>query len=606
MTSVIPPDTRNLDAPAAPAASSSPEEPAPAAASGAELWTVCPACRFPVHRGRRAANLDVCPECGDHARLGAADRIRRLMDPDAYTLLDFPVRHADPLGFTDSLPYPERLRRARRETGLDEAVLCAQGTIGGHPVVVAAMDFRFMGGSLGGAVGELIALAAERALRDRTPLLIVTASGGARMQEGAIALMQMAKTAEALARLDEAGILTLSLVTDPTFGGVAASFATLADVIIVESGARLGFAGPRVIAQTIRQTLPEGFQTAEFLLANGMVDLVRRRGELRTVLARLLAAGSPRRAAAYRPGEPSAADATDPRIREPERLTPRDPWHTVRAARDLGRPTTLDHLGRLVEDFEELRGDRLTGDCPAIVGGPALFEGRPVMVVGHQKGHTLAELADRNYGMANPAGYRKAARLMRLAAKLRMPVLTFVDTPGAYPGVAAEERGQSVAIAENLRLMAGLPVPVVTVVTGEGGSGGALALAVADRVMILEDAVYSVISPEGCAAILWQDPAAARTAAEALRLDAANLLRHGIVDAVVPVPPGGAQADHAEVARNLRGALAAALRELAAVDPAGLPESRRERFRRFGRPAAGRDADTRAVPVRPTVLGGVS
>ncbi|GAA4984988.1 hypothetical protein GCM10023205_64060 [Yinghuangia aomiensis] len=611
MTSVIPPDTRTLDAPSDPtaptalAASSALDERGPAA-SGAELWAVCPACRFPVHRGRRAANLDVCPECGDHARLGAPERIRQLMDPDAYTLLDFPVRHADPLGFTDSLPYPERLRRARRETGLDEAVLCAQGTIGGHPVVVAAMDFRFMGGSLGGAVGELIALTAERALRDRTPLLIVTASGGARMQEGAIALMQMAKTAEALGRLDEAGILTLSLVTDPTFGGVAASFATLADVIVVESGARLGFAGPRVIAQTIRQTLPEGFQTAEFLLANGMVDLVRRRGELRTVLARLLAAGSPRRAAAHRPGEPSAADATDPRIREPERLTPRDPWHTVRAARDLGRPTTLDHLGRLVEDFEELRGDRLTGDCPAIVGGPALFEGRPVMVVGHQKGHTLAELADRNYGMANPAGYRKAARLMRLAAKLRMPVLTFVDTPGAYPGVAAEERGQSVAIAENLRLMAGLPVPVVTVVTGEGGSGGALALAVADRVMILEDAVYSVISPEGCAAILWQDPAAARTAAEALRLDAANLLRHGIVDAVVPVPPGGAQADHAEVARNLRGALAAALRELAAVDPAGLPESRRERFRRFGRPDAGRDANARAVPVRATVLGGVS
>ncbi|NUS54521.1 MAG: acetyl-CoA carboxylase carboxyl transferase subunit beta, partial [Streptomycetaceae bacterium] len=366
MTSVIPPDTRTLDAPSAPeppAASSALDERGSAAGSGAELWAVCPACRFPVHRGRRAANLDVCPECGDHARLGAPERIRQLMDPDAYTLLDFPVRHADPLGFTDSLPYPERLRRARRETGLDEAVLCAQGTIGGHPVVVAAMDFRFMGGSLGGAVGELIALAAERALRDRTPLLIVTASGGARMQEGAIALMQIAKTAEALGRLDEAGILTLSLVTDPTFGGVAASFATLADVIVVESGARLGFAGPRVIAQTIRQTLPEGFQTAEFLLANGMVDLVRRRGELRTVLARLLAAGSPRRAAAHRPGESSAADATDPRIREPERLAARDPWHTVRAARDLGRPTTLDHLGRLVDDFEELRGDRLTGDC---------------------------------------------------------------------------------------------------------------------------------------------------------------------------------------------------------------------------------------------------
>ncbi|MGR7000450.1 acetyl-CoA carboxylase carboxyl transferase subunit alpha [Yinghuangia aomiensis] len=426
------------------------------------------------------------------------------------------------------------------------------------------------------------------------------------MQEGAIALMQMAKTAEALGRLDEAGILTLSLVTDPTFGGVAASFATLADVIVVESGARLGSPVP---ASSRRRSARPSRRASR-----PPSSCWRTAWSTSCAAAANCAPSSPgcwRRAP--RAGPPPAVRESRPpqtrptaRIREPERLTPRDPWHTVRAARDLGRPTTLDHLGRLVEDFEELRGDRLTGDCPAIVGGPALFEGRPVMVVGHQKGHTLAELADRNYGMANPAGYRKAARLMRLAAKLRMPVLTFVDTPGAYPGVAAEEQGQSVAIAENLRLMAGLPVPVVTVVTGEGGSGGALALAVADRVMILEDAVYSVISPEGCAAILWQDPAAARTAAEALRLDAANLLRHGIVDAVVPVPPGGAQADHAEVARNLRGALAATLRELAAVDPAELPESRRERFRRFGRPDAGGDANARAVPVRATVLGGVS
>lgn len=546
-------------------------------------WVVCPKCRGIIYSKRLARNLQVCPDCDYHHRLTAYERIAQLFDESHVELLDVPVRSIDVLRFTDTEPYSARLAAARTTTGLDESVVLVSGTIGGNSVVAAVMDFRFLGGSLGAAVGELITRAAELALAERVPLLIVAASGGARMQEGAISLMQMAKTSQSLGQLDEAGILTISLVTDPTYGGVAASFSTLCDVIIAEPGARLGFAGPRVIEQTIRQTLPPGFQTAEFLLERGLIDIIRPRGALRSTLARLLSLGQSRPPAAVRwsTAHPAVGD-TDVVVRDYTQLPETDAWQNVQQARHLDRPTTVDYLSWAFDDFEELHGDRLGADCAAIVGGMARLDGAPVMVIGHQKGRTLAELAARNYGMPIPGGYRKAARLMRTAAKLSLPVITLVDTPGAYPGIEAEERGQAVAIAENLRLMAALPVPVISLVTGEGGSGGALALAVADEVLICSHAVYSVISPEGCAAILWNDPQMAPTAAAALRIDARALLHLGIVDGVVLEPEGGSQADHLLAAQRVRAVLVAALQRLSGMDGAALVARRRARFRSFG------------------------
>jgi acyl-CoA carboxylase subunit beta len=546
-------------------------------------WTVCPGCRTMIYGRRLARNLGVCPECGHHHRLSAPERVKQLYDPGTAQILDLPARSRDVLGFIDSMPYPDRLTHARRQTGLTEGVLVASGRIGGHEVIAAVMDFRFLGGSLGAATGELITLAAELALSRRVPLLIASASGGARMQEGALALMQMAKTSQALGRLDEAGILTISLITDPTYGGVAASFATLCDVIIAEPGARLGFAGRRVIEQTIRQTLPEDFQTAEFLFSRGLIDAVRPRARLRASLRRLLAAGHPAPAAPAPGPVPSPrSEPDDLVIREDGQLPEADPWQAVRQARELDRPTTLDYIALAFDEFEELRGDRLGEDCAALVGGLARLGGRPVVVLGHQKGATVRELTARNYGMASPGGYRKAARLMRLAAKLRVPLVTFVDTPGAYPGQSAEEGGQAFAIAETVRLMASLPIPVLTFIIGEGGSGGALALAVADEVIIVERGVYSVISPEGCAAILWNDPAKAPAAASALRVDARGLLALGVVDGVLREPRGGGRTDHAEAARRVRTVLTTELARLSAVDGAELVRARRERFRSYG------------------------
>jgi acetyl-CoA carboxylase carboxyl transferase alpha subunit len=357
---------------------------------------------------------------------------------------------------------------------------------------------------------------------------------------------------------------------------VAASFATLSDVVLAEPGARMGFAGRRVIEQTIREQLPAGFQTAEHLLANGLVDDVRPRSQLRPTLRRLLAATR---------GVPGGWGATgrDTVQRDPAELPERSPWEVVQLARNLSRPTTADHLGYLLDGFCELRGDRAGEDCRAIVAGIGLLDGLPMVAIGHQKGHSTRELVAHRFGMPSPAGFRKAARVLRLAEKLGLPVLTLVDTPGAHPGVAAEERGQAVAIADNIRLMGGLRVPIVSVVTGEGGSGGALALAVADVVLVAANGFYSVISPEGCASILWRDAAAAPRAAAALGLDARSLLAHGVVDGVVREPAGGSHEDPAAASELLHDALVGVFGGLLGADPDGLVRRRVERFRRFGR-----------------------
>jgi acetyl-CoA carboxylase carboxyl transferase subunit beta len=502
------------------------------------------------------------------------ERVEQLLDSGTVILLATATAVEDPLGFVDERPYLDRLRAAREKTGLDEAIVCLRGSIGGVPVVVGVMDFRFMGGSLGVVVGQSIAEAAELARSERVPLVLVTASGGARMQEGTLALMQMAKVVQAFAELDEAGVLTVSLITDPTYGGVAASYASLADIVVAEPGARMGFAGPRVIEQTIKQVLPAGFQTAEFLLAHGLVDIVQPRAGLRALLSRLLAARQDT-------GQPAPGPSWHV-VRQVEDLAVRDATEVIRLARHDDRPSTLDYARDMLSDFAELHGDRMAGDCPAIVGGIGRLSGRHVMLIGHEKGRDLRERVRRNFGMASPEGYRKAGRLMTLAGKLGLPVITLVNTPGADPSASSEEHGQAAAIAQSLRLMCRLPVPVVTVVTGEGGSGGALAIAVADRVLAMENSFYSVISPEGCAAILWKNPKATAKAAAALRLDARELLRSGVVDGVILEPEGGAHSDPLLSAEILRSVVSAELAELSEWDTGQLLLERSRRFQRFG------------------------
>jgi acetyl-CoA carboxylase carboxyl transferase subunit beta len=560
---------------------------APPATQAAVEWTRCPSCDAFIYHKRLKRTLGVCPECNFHFRLPVRQRLEQLLDEGTFEELSGEIEPLDVLGFSDSKPYAQRVADAQQKTGHREGAIYGTGALGGQPIVVAAMNFAFIGGSMGSGVGEAVTRAAELALESRTPLLLIATSGGARMQEGCISLMQMAKTSQAIGRLHEEGILYVVVLTDPTYGGVSASFATLGDVLIAEPNSYIGFAGPKVIEQTIRQQLPEGFQTSEFLLDHGMLDLVEPRENLRGTLRKLLelhalARGDLSAAGLPQPGELDVVGQQP--IVDPMELEERRAWDVVQLARHIDRPNTLEYLGHVFDEFQVLQGDRLYEEDAAIVGAIARLGEIPVVVVGHSKGHTTSEMVERNFGMPNPEGYRKALRLMRHAARFGMPIVTLVDTPGAYPGLGGEERGQSIAIAQSIMEMSRLPVPIVTIVTGEGGSGGALALAVGDRVLMMENSYYSVISPEGCSTILFKDAAQAPRAAEALRLTAPHLLRLGVMDGIVPEPPGGAHTNPVEAAANLKAAVITNLQELLGTSPEELLERRYDRFRAFGMP----------------------
>ena len=551
-------------------------------------WFRCPSCAAFVYHKRLRRNLGVCPDCNHHFRLRIRERLGQLLDADSFEELSADLEILDVLSFTDSKPYTERIAQAQKKSETNTGALYGTGTIDGLGVVLAGIDFSFIGGSMGGAVGEAITRAAELALETRTPLLVISASGGARMQEGCVSLMQMAKTSQVMARLAEEGVLFMSLLTDPTYGGVSASYATLGDILIAEPDAHIGFAGPAVIEQTIRQKLPDEFQTAGFLLEHGMLDLVEPRENLRRTIRNLLefhvraeaARGEEAGARASRlpPGDGAAP------VVDPAQLSSRDPWEIVQLARHIDRPRMLDLVGFVFDGFQELHGDRLFEEDQAIIAGLARLGELTVMLIGQQKGHSTGELVEHNFGMPEPEGYRKSMRLMRYAARFGLPLVTIVDTPGAYPGLGAEERGQSIAIAESIMLMSRLPVPVVTIVTGEGGSGGALALAAANRVLMMENAYYSVISPEGCSTILFKDASAAPRAAKALRITSPDLLRLAVMDAVVLEPDGGAQADPAAAGANVKAAIVHTLSELLPLSPQELIDQRYERFRKFGTP----------------------
>ncbi|MBI3966764.1 MAG: acetyl-CoA carboxylase, carboxyltransferase subunit beta, partial [Chloroflexi bacterium] len=490
----------------------------------------CPRCQTTLTEDPTYEVYRVCGQCGHHFSQPACERIGDLLDPGSFRETNASLEATDPLHFTDRQPYPERIKNAQRETGLNDAIVTGVGSIDGQRAVIAVLEFQFLGGSMGSVVGEKVARAFELAAAERLPIVTIAASGGARMQEGMLSLVQMAKTAGAAERVHAAGCPFISVLTNPTTGGVMSSFAALGDVILAEPNALVGFAGPRVAEAVMGRRLPEGSHTAEFFLAHGLADAIVARPDLRYTLATLLRLMQPRQ------GESAPALLPAPSER------PLGGWEATQLARLPHRPTSLDYLARLAPTFFELHGDRLSADDPAVVTGLAAIGGRNVAVVAQERGHG-ATAALRHEGKARPEGYRKAERMMRLAAKLHLPLLALVDTPGAYPGLESEERGLPMALARCLATLTVLPTQVVTAVVGEGASGGALALGVADRILMQENAIYSVISPEGAAAIIYRDDSRAPEVAEALRLTASDCLELGVVDRIIPEPEGGAHLD---------------------------------------------------------------
>ena len=489
-------------------------------------------------------NLYICPKCGGYLRMPAQKRIEFLTEKDSFEEWDTGLFTENPLRM---IGYPDRIKVLQDKTRLDEAVITGKARIGENEVVLMVMDGRFLMASMGEVVGEKIARGVERATKERLPVVIFTCSGGARMQEGMTSLMQMAKTSAALKRHSDAGLLYITVLTDPTTGGVTASFAMLGDIILAEPKALIGFAGPRVIEQTIHKKLPKGFQRSEFLLEHGFIDKIVERKDMKTVLEQILTmhrlttknseiaevSGDVLGVLNKNTGKSRKQKLS---VAQKKRAGEKTAWERVLTSREKDRPVGEDYINGLFEQFMEFHGDRNFGDDAAICGGLAYFQGQPVTVIAQMKGKNTAENIERNFGMPEPEGYRKALRLMKQAEKFHRPIICFVDTPGAFCGMEAEERGQGEAIARNLYEMSSLKTPILSVLIGEGGSGGALAMAVADEVWILENAVYSILSPEGYAAILWKDGSQAARAAKAMKLTSYDLYKAGFVEKIIQEP----------------------------------------------------------------------
>ena len=539
----------------------------------------------------------ICPKCHGSFRVPAYKRIEMIADEGSFEEWDMDLDGMDgppdPLQFKG---YSEKIKKLREQTGLKEAVVTGRVKINGKQAVIGVCDGRFMMASMGYAVGEKITRAVERATNENLPVILFTCSGGARMQEGIISLMQMEKTSAALKRHSDAGLLYVTVLTDPTTGGVTASFAMLGDIIIAEPQALIGFAGPRVIEQTIGEKLPEGFQRAEFLLEHGFVDQIVKRENMKPVLGRILKMHDHVHPDCRKGKEVRKSDRTEPvpkagmtEKKAGKKAAEQEPWseksltawERVCRSRSKERPVGKDYIDILFEDFVELHGDRYYRDDPAIIGGIAYFQGICVTVIAQAKGRTTKENLERNFAMPSPEGYRKARRLMKQAEKFHRPVINFVDTPGAFCGMEAEERGQGEAIARNLFELSGLKVPVLSVVIGEGGSGGALALAVADEVWMLENSVYSVLSPEGFASILWKDSSRSAEAAKMMKLTAADLKKLGVIERVFPEPQNFSVLTMKPTAELLRAGLAEFLTKYQKLETKDLLEGRYERFRKL-------------------------
>ena len=539
----------------------------------------------------------ICPKCGGYFRVHAYRRIQMVIDEGTFEEWNQDLIGGNPVNYKG---YPEKVQALQEKTGLKEAVVTGKCKINGRDTVIAVCDGRFLMASMGWAVGEKITRAVERATEEKLPVIIFACSGGARMQEGITSLMQMAKTSAALERHSKAGLLYVSVLTEPTTGGVTASFAMLGDIILAEPGALIGFAGPRVIEQTLRQKLPKGFQRAEFLVEHGFVDDIVRRENLKETLGKILEI----HAVSWKTENRIRTDAaelhhadypgsdsenltndkcdSDRGDSNPAGINPYlTAWDRVQISRKIDRPSGSDYIEALFTDFMEFHGDRNYGDDKAIIGGIAKFHGKPVTVIVQEKGTNTKENIAHNFGMPMPEGYRKALRLMKQAEKFHRPVICFVDTPGAFCGIEAEERGQGEAIARNLWELAGLKTPVLSIVTGEGGSGGALALAAGDQVWMLENSIYSILSPEGFASILWKDSTKAKEAAAVMKLTASDLYEKGIIEQVIPEPENLTPESMWQVAERLNDKICTFLQKYTSLSEEELLETRYARFRKF-------------------------
>ena len=540
----------------------------------------------------------VCPFCRFHYTITARERIELLADRGSFKESHKYLSSVAPLSFARRGRFGELLARDQNRTGLTEAAVTGRCKIDGTDVVLIVLDFSFMGGTMGSVVGEKVATALESAAKGGAPVVAVVSGGGVRVQEGVLSLMQMAKTVTAANKLRDEGAPFIVLLANPSTGQAYASFANLADVILAEPKSLIGLSPLRTLRESSNIPLPLDAHTAEAHATHGLLDNVVDREVLRGRLSTLLQIMQGENREKSRQEKTQHSDlfkAAD------EECSPVEPWTALAAVRHTERPAAATYFRQMLDPFIELRGDRLNSDDRSVVAGVGYLCGRPVAVIGQQR----RPLMEGERYHVYPDGLRKAQRVIGLASRFKLPLITLVDTQGADPGLEAEEQGIGNAIARTLSAMLDVPTPIVSVVIGEGGSEGALALGLADRILMQQYAVYSPISMNHNLAGAFHEPLLDREAADALMLTACDCVDLGIADQVIPEPEGGSHLDPRAAGAALQGAILRELNKLVKISQGKLMKRRYGKFRRMGESSEySQEAMTREVELLMSITAG--
>jgi acetyl-CoA carboxylase carboxyl transferase subunit beta len=553
----------------------------------------CLFCEEPISDSPSYLTYRVCPFCRFHYTVTARQRIELLADKGTFKEFYKYVSSVEPLSFSRRARYRKFLAQDQDRTGLTEAVVTGKCRIGDTETMIIVLDFGFMGGTMGSVVGEKVSMAFENAARKGLPVVAVVSGGGTRIQEGVLSLMQMAKTVTAANRLRNEEVPFIVVLANPSTGQAYASFANLADVILAEPGSLIGLSPLRTLREVSKMPLPLDAHTAEAHVGHGLLDNVVDRENLQPRVASLLEILT-----AHKRGSSNHKSLLKA---EPQICAEVEPWEAVSAARNTERPQASAYFRSMLDPFIELRGDRLNSDDRSIVAGLGFMDGQPVAVIGQQR----RPLVEGERYHVFPDGLRKAQRVIDLASRFKLPLVTLIDTQGADPGLEAEEQGIGNAIAKTLSSMLTVPTPMVSVVIGEGGSEGALALGLSDRILIQQYAVYSPMSVNHSLGAAHHDHMLDREAAEALMLTAHDCVELGIADQVVGEPEGGAHVDPREASSGLQTAILTNIVQLAKMSQGKLLKKRYQKFRRMGEESGhSQEAMSREVELLMSITSG--
>ena len=530
----------------------------------------CLFCEEPISDSPSYLAYRVCPFCRFHYTVTARQRIDLLADKGTFKESYKYISSMEPLSFSRRSRYRKFFSQDQNRTGLTEAAVTGVCRIGDTETMLIVLDFGFMGGTMGSVVGEKVSMAFENAARRGIPAVAVVSGGGVRIQEGVLSLMQMAKTVTAANRLRDEEVPFVVVLANPSTGQAYASFANLADVILAEPGSLIGLSPLRTLREVSKMPLPLDAHTAEAHVGHGLLDNVVDRENLRLRISSLLEILT-----SHKHGKSNHKHLLKSGPVECEAV---EPWEAVTAARNSERPLAIAYFRSMMDPFIELRGDRLNSDDRSIIAGLGFMDGQPMAVIGQQR----RQLVEGERYHVFPDGLRKAQRVIDLACRFKLPLVTLIDTQGADPGLEAEEQGIGNAIARTLSSMLTVPTPMVSVVIGEGGSEGALALSLSDRILIQQYAVYSPMSVNHTIGNAHHDHTLDREAAEALMLTAYDCQELGIADEIVPEPEGGAHVDPREAASVLQNAILTNIAHLARMSEGKLLKKRYHKFRRMG------------------------